>query len=598
MAGKKGRYETKRKGKKGSIFFVLLLVCVLAAAVFFLLSNRQEDTAGVTKPTGIATEPAAFEMQAEDHYAPVLEKYRRAISEGWTMEQCELEGISTRFYIPEGSDFTIGYRIVDINRDGRPELLIGHSSNIWDLYTTLEDGTPVQLLSDAQDGWQYYVSEDGLIAAEYYSKEDCYVEYYRLEGYELVMERQLQYQDGQWMIETSRQEWKNISEGEVSSITGSFDYMEPEWIPLDPDALKTDPDTIERYIPVLEKYKTAVSEQWTKEQCVQNDISSYISTPSSELGWCLMDLDENGIQELIISDGHSIFDLYTLHDNQVKHVLTDQDDHTFKLCENGIIEKQVFFSQASRWYFYEFSADEQILQGVLIYDSQKENDKVYAYGPNEDNVSYISKEEAGSIIFAHQPAKLKVTPFVEGQFGNATDLMAYDSLLALYRQALAEKWDMQQCSDNDISLMISNFAEDPDRISAYLLDLDGDDVAELIITDGMMIYDLYTLKSGTPVKLLTGWERNSYRLCLNNVIHNQGSNGAASTVFNYYQLTAGELMLVESVVFDANKDFENPWFRSSDGETPEVSITEEEAKWIMDSYPSISFLGIDLLEMQ
>ena len=176
--------------------------------------------------------------------------------------------------------------------------------------------------------------------------------------------------------------------------------------------------------------------------------------------------------------------------------------------------------------------------------------------------------------------------------------MAYDSLFALYRQALAEKWDMQQCSDNDISLMISNFAEDPDQISAYLLDLDGNGVMELIITDGMMIYDLYTLKSGSPVKLLTGWERNSYRLCLNNVIYNQGSNGAASTVFNYYQLTAGELVLVESVVFDANKDFENPWFRSSDGETPEVSITEEEAKQIMDSYPSISFLGIDLLEMQ
>jgi hypothetical protein len=123
-------------------------------------------------------------------------------------------------------------------------------------------------------------------------------------------------------------------------------------------------------------------------------------------------------------------------------------------------------------------------------------------------------------------------------------------------------------------------------------------MVELIITDGMMIYDLYTQKNGTPVKLLTGWERNSYQLCLDNIIYNRGSNGAASSVNNYYQLQDGELVLVESVVFDANKDFDNPWFRSSDGETPEEPLTEAEANAIMDSYPTISFLGIDLLEIQ
>ena len=144
--------------------------------------------------------------------------------------------------------------------------------------------------------------------------------------------------------------------------------------------------------------------------------------------------------------------------------------------------------------------------------------------------------------------------------------------------------------------MISYFVDEPDRISAQMMDLDSNGVDELIITDGMMLYDLYTMKNGSPVKLLTGWERNAYRLCQNNVIYNQGSNGAASTVFNYYQLMAGELVLVESVVFDAIKDFDNPWFRSSDGETPEVPITEEEANRIMDSYSFISMLGIDLLD--
>lgn len=425
MAGKKGRYETSQKGKKGGILILLLLVCILAAVVFIFLRDRQEDEkTGVTQPAEAVTEPVDFEMRAEDHYAPILQKYRRAITEGWTKEQCEIDGISVRFSDARYASTNSSYQLLDLNNDGREELLICSMATVWDLYTLLEDGTPIHLFTDEQDGTVCFIYEGGIIGIELTTKTDAEYAYYCLEGNSLVAEEMIRYTD----------------------------------------ATKT----------------------WTRE--------------SGEQAW-----------------------------------------------------------------------------------------------------ETISREAANDIMYGYQPMVLMTTGFVDEadvlkQDNEAVEL--YMLVLEKYKTALAEKWDMQQCSDNDISLIISYFVDESDRISAHMMDLDGNGVNELIITDGMMIYDLYTLKNGSPVHLITGWERNAYRLCLNNVIYNQGSNGAASTVFNYYQILAGELVLVDSVVFDANKDFDNPWFRSSDGETPEDPITEEEANRIMDSYPFISMLGIDLLDMQ
>ena len=267
-----------------------------------------------------------------------------------------------------------------------------------------------------------------------------------------------------------------------------------------------------------------------------------------------------------------------------------------RLCEDNVIEISYSSKHTLETSFYNLKAGQFSILGMLQW---KDEDTVF-HTDAQGNTRQVTSREGQEISYGYENWKLRLTWLTEGtDVPVKTDaLERYTPVLEKYRTAFREKWDMQQCSDNDISLMISYFVDEADRISAHMMDLDGNGVNELIVTDGMMIYDLYTLKDDNPVHLLTGWERNGYRLCLNNVIYNQGSNGAASTVFNYYQLLAGELVLVESVVFDANKDFDNPWFRSSDGETPEVSITEEEANRIMDSYPYITMLGIDLLDAQ
>ena len=428
MARKKGRYETGRNGKKGGILIAVLLVCAVCAMSIFLIGRQQDDAEipTATRPGETVTAPSAVEMSAADHYAPIIQKYRRAISEGWTREECEVEGISPR--VQAGFNVTkSGYAYLDLDGDGREELLIAeesvpHIDNIWDFYTTLEDGTPIQLWVDEMDGGQ------------------C-----------------------------------RIHEGNVISISDSYQ---------------------------------------------------------------------------------------------------DELEQTFYDLQAG----QLAMREMLRW---------------------EDEDTVFHIDA-EGNSRQVTSREGQEIGCSYESLKLELTWLTDTSVvpADTDEREQYTLVLEKYRTALREKWDMQLCSDNDISLMISRFTEEPDKISAHPLDLDGDGVMELIITDGMMIYDLYTLKDGSPVHLITGWERNSYQLCLDNIIYNRGSNGAASSVNNYYQLRDGELVLVESVVFDANRDIDNPWFRSSDGETPEVPLTEAEANAIMDSHSYISILGISLLEME
>lgn len=573
------------KTSKRSIFGTFA-ACVAAVIIGGFVTAQMG--AEPTQPVHIEPTAEAVHVTVNFSYSPVLEKYRTALREGWTKEQCGIEGISTRFYMPEPVDFTIGQRMLDINGDGRLELLIGHDINIWDLYTTLEDGTPIQLLSDEQDGWQYYLCENQMILAEYYSKEDCYIEYYRLDGHRLVMQEQLQYRDGQWMMETAEQEWRSISEREVQELTNSIKKLTPDWIPLR-DYEKMYAEDLERYTPVLEKYRTALLENWDKDKCFENDISTiaaFGADTHTALGWCMKDIDDNGTQELIISYGResgTFADLYCLQpddvgseemvrshsgmeyplvvENGVCHLAKSEGRTQYTLCEDGTVICQIINEKGTSWCYYKVKPWGMELEGVLMYRSENEDAKAYSYGPHENDQTYISKEEAGRIIASHQSAvNLPVTPLVD--WGDS-EMVYYDSLIDIYRQAIREDWGPGICVENGISLMVGYYGEFVEELGYTTMDLDSNGIQELIITDGTNIYDLYTIiqdEETGPLRLVDAMERIEYFLTEDNMIYCSGSGGAGMHVYSLSSLEDDHLNMMTGFMYAPDTDPEDPWF--------------------------------------
>lgn len=739
-----------------------LVMLLIAGFAFAHMIGGRENDLFYAEPT-----EEIRNVTVNTSYIPVLDKYRAALREGWSKEQCEIEGISTRFYMPESVDFTIGKRMLDINNDGKAELLIGHDDIIWDLYTTLEDGTPIQLLSDVQDGWQYYLCEGQMILAEYYSKEDCYVEYYHLEGHQLVLHQQLQYQNGQWQYQLAGEDWQPMSEQDVQTLTNGYKHIQPDWIPLgyqntvdnyeeliykymraidegwdrtmclengmsertpidgadeglyyvlfdlngdgteelifseypyreDTDTAFIDiyamvngavknvmslkdgdmrflcvngyvkdisptqrpewnkyvsywqfkaeefalefsvgqkedqwftegyrgvgtaitreeaDEIVANYPPqkldfqfiqsvpepsdtgyagfdhIIDKYVTALTENWSEKQCQQNDISPEIfadTTIRNDLGWCLVDIDNNGIEELVVSDGVHLFDLYVMmpHDGSPGHLVMANGGETWQLCENNVLQKHGLYSGTSAWRYYTLSDIDLIQRDMLFYEGETDQ---YSYGTDDHSLNPISKEKAGDIIARNRTMELSLTNFVDPEPFVPEEQKYYEPLLDLYRQAFRENWDAPTCMQNGLSLMVAHRGDYYEDLGYAMKDLDGNGIDELIITDGTNIYDLYTIiqdEEVAPLHLVSAMERIQYYLTTDGWIYNLGSGGAAVSYHTLYSLEGRELKLLEGYMMDADTDPNNPWFYY-DGQNRLGKCPTTEAAAAMDSY--------------
>ena len=98
---------------------------------------------------------------------------------------------------------------------------------------------------------------------------------------------------------------------------------------------------------------------------------------------------------------------------------------------------------------------------------------------------------------------------------------------------------------------------------------------------------MYTLTDEGVSHVLTGWERNAFQLCKDNILYRHGSGGAALSYDTFYRLVNGMLVVDDAVIFDASTDPENPWFRSADGETLGDPISQDQAEAIINSYTPV-----------
>lgn len=193
----------------------------------------------------------------------------------------------------------------------------------------------------------------------------------------------------------------------------------------------------------------------------------------------------------------------------------------------------------------------------------------------------------------------------KGDNAEESDYGPYAAIIDQYHTALLEQWDEEQLFEHELCHMAAyHYDGAPLQNLGYaLMDLDGDGSSELIIGPvsgdgtGPILYDLYTAPDGAAKRLAVSHERNRYYLeWLEDdamyMIANEAANSAANSAWHYYTLSAGELQVVQGVVFDALADEANPWFLTIDddwdtsNDTPE---DEELAMAVIDSHTSRYF---------
>ncbi len=325
----------------------------------------------------------------------------------------------------------------------------------------------------------------------------------------------------------------------------------------------------EAYQPVIAKYVTALTEHWGGEACSNADISLLVSyaTSPSELGYALLDLDNDGTDELIIANDAErqvIYDLYSLVDGKLVHVFTGWDRNSYELREGYRILNIGSNGAASADYVYCHLSNGQLVTDSLIrFDAATDPDHPWFRGTGENDLAPITDENwsEDEIYSASASLPIAITPFADASAGS------YDPALADYEGYLS--------------------TIDTSSIKYYALrDLDGDGQDELLLyNSGETLMKVAAIQNGTAQEILSG---NVLDLCEGNVLEAwEGGSGAEQRT--YYRVENHTAVPFECIIYNID---ENQCYRDSNYDFYEenlMPITEEEYNRVVNTYPGMSF---------
>lgn len=156
------------------------------------------------------------------------------------------------------------------------------------------------------------------------------------------------------------------------------------------------------------------------------DLSTALLTGYNQgtLGYCIEDIDGNGISELVIgervtdSDGSSyglIYELDTLCDGEPVRLLKGWERNRYYLCENGRIANEGSSGADDSVYAYYFmEGGELYLEEAVIYDGRQTAVGPWFYSVNSvsaEGAEPISQEEAGRIQAGYIYRDIPLIPF-------------------------------------------------------------------------------------------------------------------------------------------------------------------------------------------
>ena len=169
------------------------------------------------------------------------------------------------------------------------------------------------------------------------------------------------------------------------------------------------------YYGILQKYVAAVEEKWNPSQCMDAEITilvaNYVETPE-QFGYALMDLDRDGNQELIITDGNVLLDVYQRNDFGIQRIVTGWERNVYYLCDGLLIFNRGSNGAASTTYnLYYVSNDGLGQHWSIVYDGLAEDPWTYQESGNDPYV--ITEEEANELLESYALLTIPFTPITE-----------------------------------------------------------------------------------------------------------------------------------------------------------------------------------------
>ena len=271
--------------------------------------------------------------------------------------QSDLENTAGSGYL-DGAKEETRYFLFDVNEDSIPELWINYSTSAYGKRLCSYANRQVQVQNVAY-GELSYIPGQSLVFTSGGHMGYFWDTVYHLENgnFKIAEEGLIKIVDNNG-YEVSENEYRYTWNNQVvdkstyeSKLGAAFDTLQAVNPPQDGgltyqevlnalNTSKTPPETLYRQI--IDKYKTGVDEKWTIQEFSENNLAYVCGYRPEHVGYAFMDLDGNGVKELIIGDTEYgidgvIYALYSYADGSIKEVFSSGERDRHSLCDGGII---------------------------------------------------------------------------------------------------------------------------------------------------------------------------------------------------------------------------------------------------------------------
>lgn len=364
-------------------------------------------------------------------------------------------------------------------------------------------------------------------------------------------------------------------------------------------------------------YAQALCENWPREDWERFGLNLELYQVKDHVvcGFVLKDLDDDGLEELLIYGGEQLYEILVVNFWPVDtamglpaHTLwcltCEENESRMFLCEDNVIMITYVLNDGDEYIDYRRLGKNssglsclETIETVFAIDGTE-----WFAGANYKDAVPISAEEADNIRGGYKleevepsliPNLILTNANLEYLYENMFELdgvdQRYHPLFMNYGRALFEDWSQVQWEEAGLSLEVYQKQDKYWILEYTLLDMDGNGVDELLILDDDQLYALYVLRDDVPDERLE-WtihhnaERLSIQLCENNIIKVVQKDPTGATDTSFYRVGkdgVGDISLV--MVYSALETPEGKWYAGPNAKDA-VEVTEKEALAMIESF--------------
>ncbi len=317
------------------------------------------------------------------------------------------------------------------------------------------------------------------------------------------------------------------------------------------------------------------------------------STHPSQLGFCLMDLNGDGVEELIVGENGYIIAVYNKRENGTQYLMSpiyafpdmigESDSYLsgmgekygfnsyMYLCEDNVLAYVAGTTEGQMaYYFLKVENGGYTWTDCVFYypnnDYYKDNPWISVPDMTREHIKVpITEEIFNETVRSHPRVPLTLTPIAQYPLTNnsPSGIGGKDDIYGSFSELLRHLREF-------------------DRIwNDCLLDLDGDGQQELFLTQGAW-KGVLAVKNG-KVKILECGEYLS--ICKGNYILHTQTYLDGNSATSVYKVQNGNAILVDYLRYDKDVNPENPWFYGTDAQDISLKpISQQQYEAILGKY--------------